>query len=71
MDKEELKELIIEWFSHIEQMSTDRKTLNGDVMGYQECLDEIRRLAKDSRKLLKKMWCKYGLDDSHFEIDKG
>lgn len=59
MDKEELKELIIEWFSHIEQMSTDRKTLNGDVMGYQECLDEIRRLAKDSREFV----------DRHFEID--
>lgn len=59
MDKEELKELIIGWFSHIEQMSTDRKTLNGDVMGYQECLDEIRRLAKDSREFV----------DSHFEID--
>ena len=69
MDEEELKDLIIEWFSHIEQMSTDRKTLNGDVMAYQECLDEIRRLAKDSRELLKKMWSKYGLDDSHFEID--
>lgn len=59
MDKEELKDLIIEWFSHIEQMSTDRKTLNGDVMGYQECLDEIRRLAKDSREFV----------DRHFEID--
>ena len=59
MDKEELKELIIEWFSHIEQMSTDRKTLNGDVMAYQECLDEIRRLAKDSREFV----------DRHFEID--
>lgn len=59
MDKEELKKLIIEWFSHIEQMSTDRKTLNGDVMGYQECLDEIRRLAKDSREFV----------DRHFEID--
>lgn len=59
MDKEELKELIIEWFSHIEQMSTDRKTLNGEVMGYQECLDEIRRLAKDSREFV----------DRHFEID--
>lgn len=68
MDKEELKELIIGWFSHIEQMATDRKTLNGEVMGYQECLDEIRRLAKDSGGLLKKMWRKYGLDDSHFEI---
>lgn len=59
MDKEELKELIIEWFSHIEQMSTDRKTLNCEIMGYRECLDEIRRLAKDSREFV----------DRHFEID--
>lgn len=59
MDKEELKEWIIDWFSHIEQMATDRKTLNGEVMGYQECLDEIRRLAKNSREFV----------DRHFEID--
>ena len=39
MDNEELKELIIEWFSHIEQMATDRKTANGDVMDYQDCLE--------------------------------
>lgn len=59
MDKEELKDLIIEWFGHIEQMATDRKTLNGDVMDHQECLDEIRRLAKDSREFVER----------HFEID--
>ena len=59
MDKEELKGLIIEWFSHIEQMATDRKTANGDVMDYQECLNEIKVLAKDSRVFV----------DRHFEID--
>ena len=49
-----MKDLIIEWFGHIEQMATDRKTLNGDVMGYQECLDEIRGLAKDSREFVER-----------------
>lgn len=58
MDSEELKELIIEWFSHIEQMATDRKTANGYVMDYQECLDEIKVLAKNSREYV----------DHHFEI---
>ena len=52
MNKEELKELIIEWFSHIEQMATDRKTANGNVMGYQECLDEIKVLAKNSKEFV-------------------
>ena len=58
MEQEELKELIIEWFSHIEQLATDRKNLNGYVMDYQDCLDEIRRLAKDSKEFV----------DKHFEI---
>ena len=58
MDNEELKELIIEWFSHIEQMATDRKTANGYVMDYQDCLDEIKVLAINSREFV----------DKHFEI---
>lgn len=58
MTQEELKKLIIEWFAHIEQMATDRKTLNGYVMNYQGCLEEIRRLAKDSREFV----------DKHFEV---
>lgn len=58
MTPEELKKLIIEWFAHIEQMATDRKTLNGYVMNYQGCLEEIRRLAKDSREFV----------DKHFEV---
>ena len=59
MSQEELKELIIEWFSRIEQMATDRKTLNGYVMNYQGCLEEIRRVAKNSREFV----------DKHFEIN--
>lgn len=59
MDNEELKDLIIKWFSHIEQMATDRKTVNGFVMDYQDCLDEIKVLAKDSREFV----------DEHFETD--
>lgn len=59
MSQEELKELIIEWFSRIEQMATDRKTLNGYVMNYQGCLEEIRRIAKNSREFV----------DKHFEIN--
>ncbi len=51
MDKEQ-KELILKWFSHIEQMATDRKTLNGEVMDFQSCLDEIRCLAKNSQEYI-------------------
>lgn len=58
MTQEELKEFIIEWFSHIEQMATDRKTANGNVMGYQECIDEIKVLAKNSREFV----------DRYFEV---
>ena len=58
MTQEELKEFIIEWFSHIEQMATDRKTANGNVMCYQECLDEIKVLAKNSREFV----------DRYFEV---
>ena len=58
MTQKELKQYIIEWFAHIEQMATDRKTLNGYVMNYQGCLEEIRRLAKDSREFV----------DKHFEV---
>lgn len=41
------KELILEWFAHVEQLATDRKTANGEVMGLQHTLDEIRCLARD------------------------
>ena len=53
MDKE-TKELILYWFNHIEQMATDRKTLNGYTMDFQDCLDEIRALAKNSQEYIKK-----------------
>ena len=49
MTQEERKELIIDWFSHIEQLAIDRKTLNGYVMDYQDCLDEIKMIAKNSK----------------------
>ena len=55
MTKEE-KDLIISWFNHIEQMATDRKTLNGAVMEPMETLDEIKVLAKDSVEVIEKFW---------------
>ena len=42
--------LIIKWFDQIAQMADDRKTQNGFVMDYQETLDEIKCLAKQSRE---------------------
>ena len=50
MTQEELKGLIIDWFSHIEQLATDRK--NGYVMDYQDCLDEIKMIAKNSKEFV-------------------
>ena len=47
---EENTSLIFGWFEHIEQLATDRKTLNGFVMEYQETLDEIKCLAKRSKE---------------------
>lgn len=47
---EENISLVIGWFEHIEQLATDRKTLNGFVMDYQETLDEIKCLAKQSKE---------------------
>ena len=48
--QEENISLIIKWFDHIEQLATDRKTLNGFVMDYQDTLDEIKCLAKRSKE---------------------
>lgn len=50
---EENISLVIGWFEHIEQLATDRKTLNGFVMSHQETLDEIKRLAKESKEYVK------------------
>ena len=50
---EENISLVIGWFEHIEQLATDRKTLNGFVMEYQETLDEIKCMAKQSKEYVK------------------
>ena len=49
-DKE--KKLAIEWFKHIQQLATDRKTGNGFVMTMRETLDEIKVLAKGAAECL-------------------
>lgn len=49
----ELEELVLSWFNHIEQLSSDRKTANGFVMDYQGCLDEIKVIAKEAQEYLK------------------
>jgi hypothetical protein len=48
--QEENISLIIKWFDHIQQLATDRKTVNGFVMEYQDTLDEIKCLAKQSKE---------------------
>lgn len=48
--QEENISLIIKWFDHIQQLATDRKTVNGFVMDYQDTLDEIKCLAKQSKE---------------------
>lgn len=53
MNKEQ-KDLVMYWFKHIEQLATDRKTANGYVMGFQDTLDEIRCLAKNSQEYINK-----------------
>lgn len=56
MDNNELKDLVLTWFAHIEQMATDRKTGTGYVMQYQDCLDEIKCLAKNSQEFINLHW---------------
>lgn len=51
MTKETI-DLIIEWFGHIQQMATDRKTLTGAVMDAQHCLNEIAAIASDSKQFV-------------------
>lgn len=46
-------DLILEWFAHIEQMATDRKTQNGYVMRDSDALDEIKVLAKNSQEYIR------------------
>lgn len=50
------KDVIISWFNRIEQMATDRKTLNGAVMEPMQALDEIKVLAKNSADFIEKVW---------------
>ena len=56
MNKEEQKNLILDWLAHIEQMASDRKTLNYYIMEYQDCLREIKVLARDSQEFIKLYW---------------
>ena len=51
MDEKE-KELAIGWFKHIQQLATDRKTMNGYEMPLQETLNEIKVLAKGAVEYL-------------------
>lgn len=50
---QETIDLIIEWFGHIQQMATDKKTFTGAVMDAQHCLDEIAALASNSKQFVK------------------
>ena len=51
MTKETIN-LIIEWFAHIEQLATDRKTQTGVVMDKQHCLDEIAAMASRCKQFV-------------------
>lgn len=53
MTKETI-DIIIEWFAHIEQLGTDRKTQTGVVMDYQHSLDEIAAMASRCRQFVEK-----------------
>lgn len=44
--------LIIEWFAHIKQLATDRKTQTGAVMDVQHCLNEIAAIASNSKQFV-------------------
>ena len=50
------KELILLWMRHIQQIATDRKTLNGEVMEPMQALGEIKALAKNSAEFIEKFW---------------
>lgn len=47
-------DLIIEFFGHIKQIATDRKTLTGVVMDRQQCLDEIAAKASRCERFVEK-----------------
>lgn len=46
--------LIIEWFGHIKQIASDRKTLTGAIMDRQHCLDEISAMASRCMQFVEK-----------------
>lgn len=50
------KDLIKNWFDHIVQMATDRKTITGNVMDDAHCLDEIKVLGKNASDYIKEHW---------------
>lgn len=41
------KELLISWLKIIEQMASDKKTINGIVMSEHDTLNEIKVIARD------------------------
>lgn len=45
---------VVGWFEHIEQLTDDRKTLNGDIMSDADALDEIKALSIRSANFIKK-----------------
>lgn len=65
MTQETIK-LIIDWFGHIQQIATDRKTLNGAVMDAQHCLDEIAVIASESKQFVET----YQYEQEHIDEEK-
>lgn len=52
----EEKNLICEWFGHLEQLATDHKTQNGYVMSEQDCFDEMVVLAHNCKEFVEKFY---------------
>lgn len=57
--KNEEKDLILHWFEHIAQLSTDKKTANGIVMSDEDAFAEIASLAKDACYYVEKKFVNY------------
>ena len=47
-------DLIRGWFAHIEQLATDRTTINNHVMSDAETLSEIRCIARECQEYMKR-----------------
>ena len=56
MDLNSLVDLTIKWFSDIEELATDRKTLTGAVMDKQHCLDEIASMASTYKQYVEEFY---------------